>query len=128
MKLLNISYIEIKKSKFYGYLYELDSIENVKIILNNLKEENKGYRHIPPSLWTVSVTLLAYFFTSSSAFPIAIPHPTVNNISISFLNNLERNNLNNHLIAVVRFYGGTKLGASNLSRTYGRCASTCINK
>ena len=50
------------------------------------------------------------------------------NISISFLNNLERNNLNNHLIAVVRFYGGTKLGASNLSRTYGKCASTCINK
>ena len=49
-------------------------------------------------------------------------------ISISFLNNLERNNLNNHLIAVVRFYGGTKLGASNLSRTYGKCASTCINK
>ena len=47
MKLINTSYIEIKKSKFYGYLYELDSIENVKIILNNLKEENKGYRHIP---------------------------------------------------------------------------------
>ena len=44
MKLLNTSYIEIKKSKFYGYLYELDSIEDVKIILNNLKEENKGYR------------------------------------------------------------------------------------
>ena len=47
MKLLNTSYIEIKKSKFYGYLYELDSIENVKIILNNLKEENKGYSTRP---------------------------------------------------------------------------------
>ena len=39
MKLLNTSYIEIKKSKFYGYLYELDSIEDVKLILNNLKED-----------------------------------------------------------------------------------------
>ena len=45
MKLLNTSYIEIKKSKFYGYLYELDSIEDVKIILNNLKEENKGWQN-----------------------------------------------------------------------------------
>lgn len=115
MKLINTSYIEVKKSKFYGYLYELDSIEDVKIILNNLKEKNKGYRHIP----------YAYYFNNTAG---KSDDKEPGNISISFLNNLERNNLNNHLIAVVRFYGGTKLGASNLSRTYGKCASTCINK
>ena len=96
MKLLNTSYIEIKKSKFYGYLYELDSTEDVKIILNNLKEENKGYRHIP----------YAYYFNNTAG---KSDDKEPGNISISFLNNLERNNLNNHLIAVVRFYGGTKV-------------------
>ena len=99
MKLLNTSYIEIKKSKFYVYLYELDSIEDVKPY--------------------------AYYFNNTAG---KSDDKEPGNISISFLNNLERNNLNNHLIAVVRFYGGTKLGASNLSRTYGKCASTCINK
>ena len=82
MKLLNTSYIEIKKSKFYGYLYELDSIEDVKIILNNLKEENKGYRHIP----------YAYYFNNTAG---KSDDKEPGNISISFLNNLERNNLNN---------------------------------
>ncbi len=36
-----------------------------------------------PSFWTVSVILWEYFLTSSLAFPIAIPHPTVDNISIN---------------------------------------------
>ena len=44
----------------------------------------------------------------------------------SFLNNLERNNLNSHLVVVLRYYGGVKLGASNLSRVYGKCASDAI--
>lgn len=115
MKLINTSYIEIKKSKFYGYLYKLDTIEEVKLILNNLKTKNKGYRHIP----------YAYHFNNTAG---KSDDKEPGNISISFLNNLERNNLNSHLIAVVRYYGGTKLGASNLSRTYGKCASICINK
>ena len=68
------------------------------------------------------------YYKSFNDIDLANDDKEPGNISISFLNNLERNNLNNHLIAVVRFYGGTKLGASNLSRTYGKCASTCINK
>lgn len=113
MKLINTSYIEIKKSKFYGYLYEIENPNEVKIIINKLKEENKGYRHIP----------YAYYYNNTAG---KSDDKEPGNISISFLNNLERNNLKTHLIAVVRYYGGTKLGASNLSRTYGKCASNCI--
>ena len=79
MKLLNTSYIEIKKSKFYGYLYELDSIEDVKIILNNLKEENKGYRHIP----------YAYYFNNTAG---KSDDKEPGNISISFLNAFSKQN------------------------------------
>ena len=49
-------------------------------------------------------------------------------IGTSFLNILERNKLDNHLLLVVRYYGGTKLGASNLLRTYSKAANNCINK
>ena len=47
MKLINKSLIEIKKSKFYGYLYEINTKEDIEEILNTLKKEHKGYRHIP---------------------------------------------------------------------------------
>ena len=47
LKLLNTYTYEIKKSKFIGYYYELDSIEDVQEILNSLKIEHKKARHIP---------------------------------------------------------------------------------
>lgn len=114
MKLLNKSYIEIKKSKFYGYLYEIESTDEVKAIIENIKCENKGYRHIP----------YAYYFKNTAG---KSDDKEPGNISISFLNNLERNNLNSHLVVVLRYYGGVKLGASNLSRIYGKCATDAIN-
>ena len=47
MKLLNTYTLEIKKSKFIGYLYEVKSKEEVKSILEELKKEHKKARHIP---------------------------------------------------------------------------------
>ena len=47
MKLLNESLIIEKKSKFIGMLYEIDNKEDVLSILDSVKSNNKGYRHIP---------------------------------------------------------------------------------
>lgn len=115
MKLINKSFIIEKKSKFYGYLYEIENKEEIDIILNDIKNNNKGYRHIPYA-----------YKLSNTAGKTNDKEP--GDIGMSFLNILDRNNLNNHLLLVVRYYGGTKLGASNLTRTYGKCANLCINK
>ena len=40
MKLLSKSFLEIKKSKFYGYLYEINSLEEVEQILSEIKTNN----------------------------------------------------------------------------------------
>ena len=45
---------------------------------------------------------------------------------MNFLNILQRNDLNSNLLIVLRYYGGTKLGASLLTRTYTKCANLCI--
>ena len=37
--------VEIKKSKFYGYLFEVKSQNDVLAILANLKKEHKKARH-----------------------------------------------------------------------------------
>ena len=46
MKILKTNTIEIKKSKFIAYLYDIEDIKEIKIILENLKSEHKKARHI----------------------------------------------------------------------------------
>lgn len=115
MKLLNESLIIEKKSKFIGMLYEIDNKEEVLSILDSVKSNNKGYKHIP----------YAYYLKNTAS---KSDDKEPGGIGMSFLNILERNKLDNHLLLVVRYYGGTKLGASNLLRTYSRAANNCINK
>ena len=115
MKLLNESLIIEKKSKFIGMLYEIDNKEEVLSILDSVKSNNKGYRHIP----------YAYYLRNTAS---KSDDKEPGGIGMSFLNILERNKLDSHLLLVVRYYGGTKLGASNLLRTYSKAANNCINK
>ena len=115
MKLLNESLIIEKKSKFIGMLYEIDNKEDVLSILDSVKSNNKGYRHIP----------YAYYLKNTAS---KSDDKEPGGIGMSFLNILERNKLDNHLLLVVRYYGGTKLGASNLLRIYSKAANNCINK
>ena len=115
MKLLNESLIIEKKSKFIGMLYEIDNKEEVLSILDSVKSNNKGYKHIP----------YAYYLKNTAS---KSDDKEPGGIGMSFLNILERNKLDSHLLLVVRYYGGTKLGASNLLRTYSKAANNCINK
>ena len=41
MEKLNESFIEVKKSKFIGYMYSVDSTDEVEKIISSLKEEHK---------------------------------------------------------------------------------------
>lgn len=114
MKIINTSLIEEKKSKFYGYLYEIDNLEEIKIILNNLKKEHKKFKHVP----------YAYKF-GNTAGKTDDKEPN-NTAGMQILNVLIRNNLNNHLIVIIRYYGGINLGASLLLRSYSKAANLCI--
>lgn len=114
MKLLSKSFLEIKKSKFYGYLYEIDSINDVDLILNEIKENNKKARHFP------------YAYKINNIAKKTDDKEPSGTCGTPILNVLERNNLNNHLLVVVRYFGGTKLGAGPLLRSYNKCANDVI--
>ena len=114
MKLIGESFHEIKKSKFIGLLYELDSIEEVDIILEEIKKEHKKARHYT----------YAYKF-NSMAKKTDDKEPS-GTCGTPILNVLERNNLNNHLLVVIRYFGGTKLGAGPLLRSYSKAANEVI--
>lgn len=116
MKLLNESLVEIKKSKFIGLFYELDSIDDVNIILESLKKEHKKARHMP----------YAYKF-GNTAKKSDDKEPS-NTAGLPIYNLLERKNLNNHLIIVIRYFGGIKLGAGGLLRAYLEAATKAIKE
>ena len=91
MKKLNESYIEIKKSKFYGYLYELNSFEEIEQIINELSEKNKKAKHI----------VYAYKYDSQEKnYADKEPSGTTRGL----LDIIHMKNLNKCLIVVVRYF------------------------
>jgi len=116
MKLISESFLEIKKSKFYGYLYEIDSIDEVDSILESIKNDNKKARHYP------------YAYKINNIAKKTDDKEPSGTCGTPILNVLERNNLNNHLIVIVRYFGGIKLGAGPLLRSYNKCANDLVIK
>ncbi len=114
MKLINESLIEIKKSKFIGLYYEVHSIEEVNTILDNLKKEHKKARHMP------------YAYKIGSIAKKTDDKEPTNTAGLPIYNLIERKNLDNCLIVVIRYFGGTKLGAGNLLRAYVDAANKAI--
>ena len=114
MKLLNKEELIIKKSKFIAYFYQIDSKEDADNVINDLKIEHKNARHIPYA-----------YMLPNTAKKTDDKEPT-GTCGTPLLTLLERNKLNNNLIAVVRYYGGVKLGASNLLRAYLNTANDAI--
>ena len=115
MKLLNTNIIEIKKSQFIAYLYEIDEISEIKEILENIKYEHKKAKHI----------VYAYKFGSTAGKsddkePSGTAGTPLHNL-------LEMNNINNKLLIVVRYFGGVKLGAGPLLRAYKNAGVSVLN-
>ena len=106
MLLLNTYTYEIKKSKFISYFYQINNENEVKEILTNLKSEHKRARHIP------------YAYILANTAGKSDDKEPQNTAGLPIYNLMLQNNLVNKAIFVVRYFGGTKLGAGNLLRAY----------
>lgn len=114
MKLLNTYTLEVKKSKFICYYYEVNTVEEVKNIIESLKKEHKKARHIP------------YAYKIDQIIKKSDDKEPSGTSGMPILNIIEKNNLNHVLIAIVRYFGGIKLGAGGLIRAYGNAAKEGI--
>jgi uncharacterized YigZ family protein len=115
MKLLNTYTYEIKKSKFIGYYYEVDTIDEINDILKELKKEHKKAKHLP------------YAYKIDNLVKKSDDKEPSNTAGSPIFNIIEKNNLNHTLIVIVRYFGGIKLGAGGLIRAYGTTAKETIN-
>lgn len=108
--------IIINKSKFIGFIYNVETINEISNIIDNLKSKYNDATHI----------CYAYKIgTIKKAYDDKEPNHTA---GMPILNVIEKNNLDNTLIVIVRYFGGIKLGASNLLRTYLNCAKEVVDK
>ena len=113
MEKLSESFIEVKKSKFIGLMYSVNSIGEIDKIISSLKEEHKKARHI----------VYAYKVSGQEKnYSDKEPSGTTRGL----LDLIHYKNLDNTLIVVVRYFGGTLLGTGPLTRTYTKAASSLI--
>ena len=98
--------IEVMKSKFIAYLIPLKNEEDFKPILNNLRKEHKKARHI---VYAYRVGM------KSKSCDDGEPKGTAGH---PLLELLYKKDLTDVALLVVRYFGGTKLGAGRLLRTY----------
>ncbi len=108
-----------KKSKFYGYVYSVENLEQVEKYIALLKKEHKKCTHICYAFNIKSPVNLA------KAVDDGEPSGTAGK---PIYNVIDKKGLSNILVVVVRYFGGVKLGAGGLVRAYTKCASNAVEK
>ncbi|MBO5955112.1 MAG: YigZ family protein [Clostridia bacterium] len=108
----------INKSRFIAYKLDLTSLDVVKPFLEQLKKEHKKANHV----------CFAYVYhqdvVSEKCSDDGEPGGTA---GYPILNVIKKKNLTNVLVAVVRYFGGIKLGAGGLTRAYTKASAGVLN-
>ena len=109
--------MEIKKSKFLGFKFSIASQEQAAEILENLKKQHKKARHIA----------FAYILSSPHQEKCSDDGEPSGTAGRPILNVLQKRALSNILVAVVRYFGGIKLGAGGLVRAYSKATTEVLD-
>jgi uncharacterized YigZ family protein len=106
-----------KGSKFIAYCIPFEDDESLKTELNNIKKIHSQARHICYA-YKIGVTKI-----KSRANDDGEPN---NSAGTPILGQINSFNITNVLIAVVRYFGGTKLGVGGLVTAYKTAAKEAI--
>jgi len=112
-----VSYSE-KGSSFTARSFTVRSVNEIKSVLNRLKEEFQDASHICYA-YRIKQGINLDEFSSDSGEPKG-------SAGIPILNVLKRRDLVNSAIFVIRYFGGTKLGIPGLFRAYGAAAEDVV--
>lgn len=108
--------IEVSKSQFYSFLIPLSSEEEVPLLIKEKRIQFVKARHV----------CYAYIFNSNYKYSDdGEPSGTAGKPLYELLN---KNNLTNCILIVVRIFGGVLLGAGRLLRTYVESGLNSIKK
>jgi len=108
-----------KGSKFIGYIFPIQSVEDVKGILAELKAEHPKARHV---CWALRLS------TDRSVFRVNDDGEPSGTAGKPILNTLLSANLTQVCVAVVRYFGGTLLGVPGLIHAYKEASLAAIKE
>ena len=114
-----MSVLEIKKSKFFGFAFDVTAMEQVEQQLALLKAEHKKATHI---CWAV---ILQNGTTQMKWNDDGEPTGTAGRPMASVM---EKRGVKNKVVFVVRYFGGVKLGGGGLVRAYTKATSEALNE
>lgn len=111
-----INELEIKNSKFITLLFKINNSSDVKNILDNVKVTYPNATHY------------CYAYITETNQKSSDDKEPSGTAGMPMLNVLQKNNLTNVLAITVRYFGGIKLGATNLVRAYTKSLTEVLEK
>nr|WP_299388821.1 YigZ family protein [Allomuricauda sp.] len=106
-----------RKSKFYGYAFPINSEEEVKSIIDNLRKKHHTANHVCYA-WQLGTDKIRYRANDDG-------EPN-NSAGMPIYGQIQAFGLTNVLVAVVRIFGGTKLGVGGLIQAYRAAAEQSL--
>jgi len=113
------SKITIKGSKFLGYAYPVESVEDIELILHDIRKKYYDATHHCYA-WQLGNGQEMTFRYNDDGEPSGTAGKPIYGA-------IQRLDLTNVLVVSIRFYGGTKLGTGGLIRAYGQSASDTLD-
>lgn len=110
----SICQYEIKKSKFITLLYKIHKIEEIDDYLNEVKNTYKDATHY------------CYAYKLGNFQRFSDDGEPSGTAGLPIIEVLNKNNLDNVLCIVVRYFGGIKLGTGGLVRAYSKAVREAI--
>jgi len=108
-----------KNSKFFGYAFPVTSEDEIKSIVNNLRNQHFGAGHF------------CYAFqvgTDTVSFRANDNGEPSNSAGMPIYGQIQSFGLTNVLVVVVRFFGGVKLGVGGLISAYKTAAQMALEE
>ncbi len=107
-----LSFYEINHSKFYGYIFEINSIDEFTQELDLIKKEHKKATHF--------VYCYKLYGNNQMIFKRDDDVEPKGFATTPMVNLIEKHQLNQIAIVVVRYFGKAKLGGHKLVQSYNK--------
>lgn len=116
---MSVVELVMKKSRFIGMAFHVESDDDVHMIIGNLKKSNKTAKHV------------AYAYVLGETYNVAKNNDDgepAGSAGAPIYEAIKQMRLTNTLVAVVRYFGGVELGKSRLTRAYNNVAFGALNE
>ena len=112
------SKLVVKKSRFFGLVTSVDTIQESKRFLSLVQEKYRNASHYCYA-YSIGWGHEKREYATDDGEPRNSAGPPI-------LTAVASSQLSNIICVVVRYYGGINLGVGGLIRAYGRCARECL--